>query len=125
MNIRRRNLIVISLIATGLVVALIWLGMGSTSYTKTDRVKVRLVAIAENIRLYIKEKNTFNTSSGTLLNLVEKGYLPKETLIDPWSQDIRYECLDAACKEILIYSFGQNKINEHGKGDDISVTIKF
>lgn len=117
-------IVILTLIVLAILGAFVWRANGHTSYTLEDRTRGQLSLLASTIQLFVKEKYPFANTANTLTALVEKGYAHKEMLIDPWGQEIRYQCLDFACEEILIYSIGPNGFDEQGKGDDIALNFK-
>ena len=98
---------------------------------KVHVAKVRIEIFDQKLREFKKDVGRLPTSQEGLRALLEapantpgwKGpYLPYTQIpSDPWCQQYQYICPSLKeKKDFDLYSFGPNKVNESGKGDDIS-----
>jgi hypothetical protein len=124
--------IAVSVAATLLLLGLAALFFGPTICSSKCSSKAMRVALARataahfvaSLQLYALDKGSFPPQKAGLAALVKEKFVREETLVDPWGRPWKYVCGSPDCASIVVYSIGDNGIDEGGKGDDISDTAE-
>ena len=120
-----KKFISISLLLIIFLIGLYILFAGTLVHTKADKVKQQLYAIKTALERYKEDHGQFPTEGQGLLVLIKKDpkgryFRNDKFLLDPWSNPIQYKNDKSSSDEkIILYSFGQNGIDENMMGDDI------
>lgn len=91
--------------------------------TKESETKAHLRLLNDTLLLYKKEKGRFPSTEEGLQILYKEGYFSSEgdggLYLDAWTSPLIYIGPSAKDSPFFLYSVGENKIDENGKGDDI------
>jgi len=108
-------------IITVLMGSAIFMLTGNLEFAKEQRAKGDLQAILTQVRMHeMRSGGVPLSESAGLQALVGKGKGFEELPTDPWGQPYRYRLDANSSKGFVVYSFGPDRKDDGGKGDDIS-----
>jgi len=111
----------LALIGATLLGTWLWrTGGSSPPYSEVEYTR----AVILNIKTFIERRydsRSVPKTASELRKLVQDGFLNEPGLTDRWGQQLSARCKDLACRTVVIYSYGPNRQDENGKGDDVAV----
>ena len=108
----------------GLGLAANYLSTARIVDTTYDRARTQLQMAAAALQQQSKTRRGGYPDSPRLLHEAFRDHPHRnEVLTDPWGSPVLLQCLSTDCRNAIIYSAGENRIDEKGKGDDIVVQL--
>jgi len=107
-------LVIIGLLAGVVAVNLV----GTSDNAKTEATRQKMNTIRGAVDQFYIQQSRYPVS---LVELVQLNMVVQERLQDAWKQDIYYSAPAPDGRPYVLISFGKNKENDGGAGDDIYV----
>lgn len=96
--------------------------VGPSPYRHEDRVSSDLRLLRSVLELYRDQHGRYPSTSEGLEVLKSEGYVMGSGFgVDVWGSDLMYESKNGTTR---LYSAGRNRIDENGRGDDVSIELQ-